>query len=220
MSLRRRLTKGQRVATNREISERLDQGGHFTTRYFDDHAAQWMRVFAQEDLKEQRLDILEIGAWEGRATLFLLQYFQNARVTAVDTWAGSDEHAGDERVGHIETLFDANVSAFDKRVRKFKGPSRQFFAQAGPEEQFDLIYVDGSHFVDDVVCDAVESFRRLKPNGLIIFDDYLWCWYPNIRHNPAFAINWLLRLRQDECQILSVSRAQLILKKLAPPPPQ
>jgi predicted O-methyltransferase YrrM len=216
MSFRRRMIKSQTKATNREISRRLDGAGRFTTRYFDDQAAHWLRVFAQQGMLEKDLNVLEIGAWEGRATVFLLQTLAKARVTSVDTWQGSDEHAGDKRVESIEALFDANVAAFGNRLRKRKGTSLQYFAGAAPEEQFDLIYVDGSHFADDVVCDAVESFRRLKPGGVMIFDDYLWNWYPNIRHNPAFAINWLLRAKQGEYRILSVSRAQLMLKKLMP----
>jgi SAM-dependent methyltransferase len=214
MSFRRRLNKKKTVATNRAVSERLDRSGRFTTHYFDDQAAHWMEVFAQEGLPGKALDVLEIGAWEGRATVFLLQYLPKACVTSVDTWQGSDEHVGDKRVGGIEALFDANVSEFGHRLRKFKGTSIQFFTSVPSGEQFDLIYVDGSHFVDDVACDAIHSYRRLKPGGLIIFDDYLWNWYPNVRHNPAFAINWFLRLRQGEYQILSVSRAQLILKKV------
>jgi SAM-dependent methyltransferase len=213
MSFRRRVNRSKTKATNREVSERLDRAGRFTTRYFDDHAAHWMQVFTQERMLDKDLNILEIGAWEGRATVFLLQTWPKAQVTSVDTWQGSDEHEGDQRVGDIEALFDANVAAFGNRLQKFKGTSFQYFAGAVPHEQFDLIYVDGSHFVDDVMCDAVQGFRRLKPGGVIIFDDYLWNWYPNIRDNPAFAINWLLRAKQGEYRILSVSRAQLIIKK-------
>jgi predicted O-methyltransferase YrrM len=209
------MKKRKMGATNRMVAERLDRSGRFTTHYFDGHAAHWMEIFSQESLPEKALAILEIGAWEGRATVFLLQWLPKACVTSVDTWQGSDEHVGDQRVSSIEALFDANVSEFGHRLRKFKGTSAQFFTSAPPGEQFDLIYVDGSHFVDDVVGDAIHSHRRLRPGGLIIFDDYLWNWYPNVRHNPAFAINWFLRLRRDEYRILSVSRAQLILKKLS-----
>lgn len=41
-------------------------------------------------------------------------------------------------------------------------------------EEFDFIYIDGSHNAIDVLEDAVLSFRLLKNNGIIAFDDYLW----------------------------------------------
>ena len=43
-----------------------------------------------------------------------------------------------------------------------------------PLESFDIIYIDGSHAVNDVLEDAVLSFRLLKPEGILIFDDYRW----------------------------------------------
>jgi len=45
---------------------------------------------------------------------------------------------------------------------------------SGRDNYFDFIYVDGSHQAADVLCDAILSFRLLKTNGVIAFDDYLW----------------------------------------------
>ena len=39
---------------------------------------------------------------------------------------------------------------------------------------FDFIYIDGSHQASDVLCDALLSFKLLKTNGFMVFDDYLW----------------------------------------------
>ena len=36
---------------------------------------------------------------------------------------------------------------------------------------FDLIYIDGSHFFDDVFIDAYYAVRLLKPNGVVMLDD-------------------------------------------------
>ena len=43
-----------------------------------------------------------------------------------------------------------------------------------PDEFFDIIYIDGNHEPDYVLEDAVLSFRKLKKNGIMIFDDYGW----------------------------------------------
>lgn len=37
---------------------------------------------------------------------------------------------------------------------------------------FDLIYIDGSHLYRDVVNDLYEAWKRLKPNGLLMIDDW------------------------------------------------
>jgi predicted O-methyltransferase YrrM len=39
---------------------------------------------------------------------------------------------------------------------------------------FDIIYIDGNHNPEYVLEDAVLCFRKLKPNGMLIFDDYGW----------------------------------------------
>ena len=42
------------------------------------------------------------------------------------------------------------------------------------DEFFDIIYIDGNHEPEYVLEDAVLSFRKLKKNGIMIFDDYGW----------------------------------------------
>ena len=40
-------------------------------------------------------------------------------------------------------------------------------------ENFDLIYIDGSHRAADVLFDAIESYNILKKDGILFFDDLL-----------------------------------------------
>ena len=39
------------------------------------------------------------------------------------------------------------------------------------EQSFDFIYIDGSHNGEDILSDAIESYKLLNTEGLIIFDD-------------------------------------------------
>jgi predicted O-methyltransferase YrrM len=201
-------------ATNRRVGEQLDGLGNFTTRWFDHNAADWLRLIEREGLASRPLNVLEIGCWEGRSTVFMAHFLPQASITAVDTWAGSDEHVGDGRLGSIETRFDANVARFGHRVSKYKQSSLGYFVERQPKELFDLIYVDGSHFVDDVLIDALLAFRALKVGGILVFDDYIWNYYPNVRDNPGLAVNELLRLKRGSCRLLSVT-SQLVLQRLA-----
>ncbi len=50
-------------------------------------------------------------------------------------------------------------------------------------EQFDIIYIDGSHEILDVLVDASLCWKLLTRGGLMIFDDY---WYRRPDLGPAF----------------------------------
>jgi predicted O-methyltransferase YrrM len=158
--------------------------------------------------------VLEIGSWEGRSTVFLLRQLALGSVTAVDTWEGSSEHAGDPRVARIEQLFDANVARYGKRLTKIKSTSAEFFRNYGQAPGFDLIHVDGSHHADDVMADATRGFALLNPGGVMILDDYLWERGTDPRAAPAVAINRFLRENRGRCRLLGVT-TQVIVQKTA-----
>ena len=62
-----------------------------------------------------------------------------------------------------------------ERCDFFKGTTSTFFKSLNvKEEVFDFIYIDASHNPEDVILDAVNSFRLLKTGGMMIFDDYGW----------------------------------------------
>jgi len=190
----------------------IDSTGSYTTRWFDGNAVEWMRIFESQQLAGKPIRVLEIGSWEGRSAAFLLHHLPQAAVTAVDTWQGGRQNAGDPRLARIEELFDANVARYGARVRKVKSTSAEFFRNGGHSPPFDLIYVDGSHDADDVIVDAVGGFELLAPGGIMIFDDYLWERGADLRLAPAVAINRFLRMNHGRYRILSVT-GQIILKK-------
>ena len=80
---------------------------------------------------------------------------------------------------------------------------------------FDVIFVDGSHFADDVFKDFKNSWIILKKNGTLILDDYFWKGYKNLQQNPAFAINKFLKEINNEYKIIKLTKFQLFLKKLS-----
>jgi len=190
----------------------IDSTGSYTTRWFDGNAVEWMRIFESQQLAGKPIRVLEIGSWEGRSAAFLLHHLPQAAVTAVDTWQGGRQNAGDPRLARIEELFNANVARYGARVRKVKSTSAEFFRN-GEHSPFDLIYVDGSHDADDVIVDAVGGFERLAPGGIMIFDDYLWERGADLHLTPAVAINRFLRTNRGRYRILSVT-GQIILKKM------
>jgi predicted O-methyltransferase YrrM len=128
------------------------------------------RSFLGEDAPR----FLQIGAFTGDASLWILRNIPRASLVDVDTWTGSPderEHAGFDW-SDVEATYDVKVAPFADRVTKVKMSSTDYLrSESG---LFDFVYIDGDHTAPAVLSDAVLSFPLLKPGGLIAFDDYLW----------------------------------------------
>lgn len=205
------------LAEVRAAFEEQAAKGQFQERWFDMNIVPWSVTFPKVFKRADPIRILEIGSWEGRSTLFFLTYFTQGHMTAVDTWAGSDEwhyHATSD-LRDLEARFDHNVSSAPGRVTKRKGSSLSVLPQLIDEKQeFDLIYVDGSHFADDAIVDSLNSWRLLKQGGVMIFDDVMWPAYPRPRANTAWAIHQFLKYHAGEYKVLH-AQYQIILQKKA-----
>jgi hypothetical protein len=46
---------------------------------------------------------------------------------------------------------------------------------AYPAEFFDILYIDADHRYEGVVRDAAVGEALVKPNGLLVFNDYMMC---------------------------------------------
>ena len=65
----------------------------------------------------------------------------------------------------------------------------------------------------DVLADAESSFKHIKKNGFIIFDDFNWFHYEDEKQCPAHAINIFLNNKINEFEIIYVGSI-LIIKKI------
>jgi predicted O-methyltransferase YrrM len=125
--------------------------------------------------------ILEIGSYEGRSTLWLLENFKPSHITCIDTWKGSDEVAHEyikDDIAKKDILwnrFCKNVSPYASRLGIMRNTSRIALKQLGlQEKRYGLIYVDGDHHRLNCLEDLVLSFPMLELGGIVIVDDYLW----------------------------------------------
>jgi predicted O-methyltransferase YrrM len=108
------------------------------------------------------LRFLEIGCFEGRATVWLLENVlthPSSRIVCVDSF---DVHPEQEE------FFDTNVAAVGGagRVEKMKGLTVSVLPTL--TRASDWIYVDADHRAIAVLTDAVLSWPLLRPAG------YLW----------------------------------------------
>jgi len=187
----------------------------FSSDWFTGHIPFWLLTFDEYKFHTKPdINALEIGSWEGCSSLFLLKTLPNVKLTCVDLWQGSQQLRDFGAHGTGESNFDLNLSDYKDRLTKFKGTSFSYFSAHADLNKFDLIYVDGSHYFDDVVIDAIKSFEQLKVGGIMIFDDYFWHYYPRAIDNPAAAINVFLRLKKGSYRIVRVYW-QIIIEKTA-----
>ncbi|WP_217575895.1 class I SAM-dependent methyltransferase [Mesorhizobium sp. GbtcB19] len=186
----------------------------WTSRFFP----VWATLLAAR--REAPLDVLEIGSWEGRSAIFFLRYLASCRLTCIDSFEGSTEHAlrlkWSNQLPHIEQRFDFNLAEFQGRFEKLKAMSSAALAGLIAERRrFDLIYIDGSHHSADVLADAVASWQMIDKGGLIIFDDYEWAFFADEADRPKLGVDTFLARHKGEYRELHRGE-QLIIQKTVP----
>jgi hypothetical protein len=126
------------------------------------------------------INYLEIGAYYGANVISYAQsrYGKNpaSEIHCIDPWLDYDDY--DEYKGHQETIYETFrrnlvTNQLEDRIQVHRGFSADLIPTFA-DEFFDIIYIDGNHEPQYILEDAVLAFRRLKPNGYLIFDDYGW----------------------------------------------
>ena len=113
--------------------------------------------------KDIKFDYLEIGSHEGMSLLNILEQYKNVRATCIDLWSDIV----------VEKIFDENFKNF-QNLEKIKSDSVIALRKLNDNNrEFDYIYIDGLHEGTHVLIDAIQSFKLLKINGIIIFDDFM-----------------------------------------------
>jgi len=124
--------------------------------------------------------LLEIGTYAGTSLLEMLRILPEATAIAIDRWTNYEEGGlaslGKLEERGIESVFHENLrrASVAGRVQALKGDSvEQLLHLVEQKEQFDFIYVDGSHKCIDCYTDMALSWRLLKTGGTMMVDDYL-----------------------------------------------
>jgi SAM-dependent methyltransferase len=182
----------------------------FTTDWFSHNIPVWEKVLAPFKGKPD-LKYLEIGVYEGRSAVWMLENIlthPTARLTGVDPFDGDFK---DRCFANIER------SGASEKAKLITGYS-QLVIRELPLESYDIIYIDGSHSKDDVLEDAVLSWRLLKEGGILIFDDYRWveCLWDAESDSrtgaPKLAIDPFVQCFDEHFEVIHNSY-QLILRK-------
>jgi predicted O-methyltransferase YrrM len=141
--------------------------------------------------KRQEIRALEIGSYEGRSALWMLQHLGVHHVTCIDDFRDVDpltikagaRSAKDVRatfMKNMETNMDAGrvvlieaaaETALRSMAQTNKKKTRDKILDM-TDTTFDLIYIDASKDSRFVLEHAVLSFPLLSRTGVMVFDDY------------------------------------------------
>lgn len=129
-------------------------------------------------IPEKKL-FLEIGAFEGRATCWMLEnaLAEKGSIVCIDPFEGISLD-GTIDFKAVEARFWTNTSQArnsSQVVSLVKNTSYKGLAEMiGFKYAFDFIYVDGSHAPFDTLVDACMAWGLLKQGGVMLFDDYMY----------------------------------------------
>ena len=163
----------------------------------------------------KNINYLEIGVYYGLNFISVLNTFcknDKSKLHAIDCW--SDEH-----YNHYEHLVNKGDQIYNTFLRNVSvsGGSDKLTVHRGysfdkikelSDNYFDIIYIDGCHEPESVMEDAVLSFRKLKNDGYIVFDDYNWS------NETTESINSFIAAYSKRCKILGLQNGQMFIQKI------
>jgi predicted O-methyltransferase YrrM len=125
--------------------------------------------------------VAEIGVAAGDFSAAMLARLAPRRFDAFDLftvheserymgWSPKERFDGGTQRAHYEHRFAKEIAAGVVHVHEGDS-SREMERQ--PDSTYDVIYVDGDHSLDGVTRDAYVSARKLKSDGVLVFNDYI-----------------------------------------------
>ena len=175
------------------------------TDWFGDNINVWKKYLSNLS----NFNYLEIGTFEGRSSVYVGQFKNCNKILCIDTFKGSDEHKEIDFSKVYENC-KKNLNKIRKPAELLKSDSDSFFLKN--KKKFNVIYIDGSHFYEDVKKDFDNSIKCLEKNGILICDDFLWFEYKNKKDNPLVAILESFYKYKDNLNIIFINY-QIIFKK-------
>jgi hypothetical protein len=92
-----------------------------------------------------------------------LKNHKKVKATVIDLWKDKKK----------EFYFDKNLKEFNNYTKIKKDSIIALRELGSKNKKYDYIYVDGFHDGSHLIVDAIESYKLLKKNGIMIVDDAL-----------------------------------------------
>ena len=155
--------------------------------------------------KNNKFRYLEIGCHEGMSLFYVLENYKKVSAIGIDIW-------GEKKYSLVEKTFDNNIFGYKNFLKKKKDSVIALREFNHNKLFFDYIYIDGLHLGEHVIVDAIESFKVLKNNGIMIFDDFLQH-DENKKYQTYQGIFYFLKFFKNDLRILYFQNI-LVVKKI------
>lgn len=142
-------------------------------------ANNWYSLIDVEQIKQKPINYLEIGTFYGANLLSVAESYAlhpKSKLYCVDPWidyGDYPEYKDKQTDIYSQFLKNIELCPYKSKINIHRGFSNDIIPTLD-DEMFDIIYIDGNHEPEYVLEDAVLSFRKLKKDGIMIFDDYGW----------------------------------------------
>ncbi len=183
---------------------------NFDRDWHSRHVGYWRQ--ALEPFRgKPNLQYLEVGLFEGASFFWVLEEIltdPSSRATGIDPFFKDYSNIRDYGATFFENL---ELSGKASQTRIISGFSQTHLRKLDLES-YDIIYIDGSHQVRDVLEDAILAWRLLKPGGLLIFDDYQLWWDRPLLARPRVAVDIFYAFYGGEFEVVHFGY-QVILRR-------
>ena len=186
----------------------------FTADWFSHHIPLWELWL--RDLKGlPHLNALEIGCYEGRATIWLLKNIlqhPTCKITCIDWFF--DEEYQKNNLKSLKDQFLENILPYISQMSIYQNQSFDALQELIKcNQKFDFIYIDGCHKAQSTLEDGVMAFRLLQKNGIMIFDDYNYMTHNELHELPKIGISAFMSAYSNSIKIIYVGD-QVVIRKL------
>ena len=145
----------------------------------------------------KKFEYLEVGSYEGLSLFYILTKYKKVNAVAIDVINIINKKI--KNLKNFQFIKSDSIIALRQLVKKNK--------------KFNYIYIDGLHHGDHVIVDAIESFKLLEHNGIMIFDDFMSI-DKNLTHQTFKGLYYFLNFFKKEIRILYLQNV-LVIRKIS-----
>ncbi|MFF3288845.1 class I SAM-dependent methyltransferase [Streptomyces sp. NPDC003023] len=134
---------------------------------------------ARQDATGQKGDMVELGAYLGKSSVFLGSYLREGETfTVCDLWdsPAPDDSNSAEMDRSYSTLtrraFEANYLSFHDRLPTLVQAPTSVITSEVAAASCRFVHVDASHLYEHVHLDIQAARKLLVPEGIVAFDDF------------------------------------------------
>jgi len=165
-----------------------------------------------EPTRLRPINYLEIGVFCGHNLITVERLYgrhPDSRMYGIDPWDLQNpeyKEALDNQTYNYEAcLTNIKSSRTPEKFIVHKGFSHMYVPRF-QDNFFDIVYIDANHETYNVVEDAIQSFRKLRSGGYMIFADCYW-------KNVEKAIDIFCKLAGNKLSWVGISHQQNFFKK-------